>query len=108
MRPIKFEADEKPQSGTIDADGNFKFYVYMSNQCEGEAEEALEALIKLWDLPTDVSLKINLLFKDIYLDLYEMHNAQGKIDKEDMHLFQGLKDNCQWIIDEINKLEVHT
>jgi hypothetical protein len=106
MKPIQFETDETPQSGAVDADGNFKFYVYMSNQCQGETEEALETLIKIWDLPADVSLKINMLFKDIYLNLYDMHNAQGKIFKEDMHLFQGLKDNCQWIIDEVNKLEV--
>ena len=105
MRPIQFEVDEMPQADTVDADGNFKFYIYISNQCEDEIEETLETLAKLWDLPADVSLKINIRLKDVYLDLYHMHNAQGKIDAEDMHLFQGLKDNCQWIIDEINKLE---
>ena len=108
MRPIQFEVDEMPQADTVDAEGNFKFYIYISNQCEDEIEETLETLAKLWDLPTDVSLKINIYLKDVYLDLYHMHNAQGKIDAEDMHLFQALKDNCQWIIDEINKLEVYT
>lgn len=108
MKPIQFEVDEMPQAGTVDAAGNFNFYIYMSNQCEDEIEEALETLAKLWDLPADVSLKINIRLKDVYNDLYNMHNAEGKIDEEDMHLFQGLKDNCQWIIDEINKLEVYT
>jgi hypothetical protein len=106
MKPIEFEVDEVPQSGEIDANGNFKFYVYTSNQCDDDLEETLETLAKLRDLPTDVSLKINILLKDVYLNLYDMNNAQGKIHKEDMPLFESLRNDCQWIINEINKLEI--
>lgn len=108
MKPIQFEIDELPQSGEIDANGNFKFYIYTSNQCDGEFEEVLETLAKLQDLPTDVSLKINILLKEVYINLYDMYNAQGKIQKEDTPLFESLRKDCQWIIDEIDKLEMNT
>jgi hypothetical protein len=108
MKPIEFEVDEIPQSGEIDANGNFKFYVYTSNQCVGDLEETLETLATLRDLPTEVSLKINILLKDVYLNLYDLYNAQGKIQKEDTPLFESLRNDCQWIIDEINKLEMNT
>jgi hypothetical protein len=108
MKAIKLEIDESPQAGTIDENGDFKFYLYTSNQCDDEFEEALETLMRLWDLETDVALKINIKFKDVYKDLYEMHNARGKIQSEDTPLFEALRKDCQWIIDQINELEMNT
>jgi len=107
MKPIKFEIDERPQTGTIDQEGNFKFYVYGSNMCDDDFSEAIETLQKLWDLETDVSLKIHIKLKDIYEDLFDMYNAQGKIEKEDTPLFESLRKDCQWIIDQINSLEMN-
>jgi hypothetical protein len=108
MKPIQFEIDEIPQTGTIDQEGNFKFYVYGSNMGDDDFSEAIETLQKLWDLDTDVSLKVHIKLKDIYEDLFDMYNAQGKIEKEDAPLFESLRKDCQWIIDQINTLEMNT
>lgn len=107
MKSIELEIDEKPMAGTLDENGDFTFYLYGSNTCDDEFQEALETLQHLWHLNTEVSLKINVRFKDIYADLYSMHNAQGKILKEDTPLFQALLEDCQWIIDQINTLEMN-
>jgi hypothetical protein len=62
----------------------------------------------LWDLETDVSLKVQIKLKDIYENLYDMYNAQGKIQEEDTPLFEALRKDCQWIVDQINSLEMNT
>ena len=108
MKPIQIEIHEFPQAGTIDSQGNFSFYVYASNQCDDEFEEAIETLRLIWELETDVSLKVNMKLKDVYNDLFDMHNARGKITKEDTPLFESLRKDCQWIIDKINLLEMNT
>lgn len=108
MKPIQFEIDEVPQAGEIDKEGNFKFYIYASNMGADDFTEAIETLQKLWDLETDVSLKVNIKLKDIYEDLFDMYNAQGKIQKEDTFRFEALRKDCQWIIDQINSLEMNT
>jgi hypothetical protein len=108
MKPIQFEIDEIPQTGTIDQEGDFKFYFYGSNMTDDDFSEAIETLQKLWDLETDVSLKVHIKLKDIYEDLFDMYNAQGKIEKEDTPLFESLRKDCQWIIDQINALEMNT
>ena len=64
--------------------------------------------MRLWDLETDVALKIHIKLKDVYNDLYDMHNAQGKIQRKDTPLFEALRKDCQWIIDQINTLEMNT
>jgi len=108
MKAIKFEIKETPNAGTIDENGDFGFYLYTSNACDGEFEEAIESLILLWAMPTDISLKIHMKLKDVYMDLYEMYNESGKIGKKDEHRFESLKKDCQWIIDQINLLEKNT
>jgi hypothetical protein len=108
MKPIQFEIDEIPQSGTIDADGNFKFYIYASNYIEEDFSEVIATARVLWDLETEVSLKVQIKLKDVYENLYDMHNAQGKVQKEDTPLFESLRKDCQWIIDQINALEMNT
>jgi hypothetical protein len=37
-----------------------------------------------------------------------MHNAQGKIGKDEAPLFEALRKDCQWIIDQIDALEKNT
>ena len=108
MKPIQFEIDEIPQSGTIDADGNFKFYIYASNYIEEDFSEVIATAKVLWDLETEVSLKVQIKLKDVYENLYDMHNAQGKVQKDDTPLFDSLRKDCQWIIDQINALEMNT
>jgi hypothetical protein len=108
MKPIQFEIDEIPQSGTIDADGNFKFYIYASNYIDEDFSEVIATARVLWDLETEVSLKVQIKLKDVYENLFDMHNAQGKVQKEDAPLFESLRKDCQWIIDQINALEMNT
>jgi hypothetical protein len=108
MKPIQFEVDEVPQTGTLDEEGNFKFYIYASNMGDDDFTEAIETLQKLWDLETDVSVKVHIKLKDIYEDLFGMHNARGKIEKDETPLFEALRKDCQWIIDQINELEMNT
>jgi hypothetical protein len=108
MKPIQFEIDEIPQSGTIDADGNFKFYIYASNYIDEDFSEVIETVKVLWDLETEVSLKVQIKLKDVYENLYDMYNAQGKVQKDDTPLFESLRKDCQWIVDQINALEMNT
>ena len=108
MKPIELEVDEHPHSGEVNEQGDFVFYLYASNECEQEFEEAIETLIHLWDLKTEVSIKINIKLKDVYNDLHQMFNAGGKIQKEDTPRFEALRRDCQWIIDQINTLEMNT
>lgn len=105
MKPIQFEIDEIPQTGTIDKDGNFKFYIYCSNMSDDDYADAIDTMQRLWDLETEVSLKVNIKLKDIYEDLFDMHNVEGKVLKEDVPLFEALRKDCQWIIDQIDSLE---
>jgi hypothetical protein len=108
MKPIQFEVDEIPQSGTIDEDGNFKFYIYASNMIDVDFSEVIETLQTLWHLDTDISLKVQIKLKDVYENLFDMYNAQGKVQKDDTPLFEALRKDCQWIIDQINDLEMNT
>jgi hypothetical protein len=108
MKPIQFEIDEIPQSGTIDADGNFKFYIYASNYIDEDFSEVIETVKVLWDLETEVSLKVQIKLKDVYENLYDFYSAQGKVQKDDTPLFESLRKDCQWIIDQINALEMNT
>jgi hypothetical protein len=108
VKPIRLDVDEIPQSGTIDKEGNFMFYVYASNQMSEDLSEAIETMQAIWNLETEVSLKINLKFKDVYENLYDLYNAQGKVQTEDTPLFEALRKDCQWIIDQINTLEMNT
>jgi hypothetical protein len=108
MKPIQFEIDEIPQSGTIDKDGNFKFYIYASNYIDEDFSEAIETMQAIWNLETEVSLKVQIKLKDVYENLYDMYNAQGKVQKDETPLFESLRKDCQWIIDQINSLEMNT
>jgi hypothetical protein len=110
MKPIHTEIEDKPTEGSIDVNGDFKFCLYASNrfrEADGsEFDAAVQLLLKVWKLDTEVSLQVNLKIKDIYEDLFHMHNRQGKVHVEDMHLFEGLRKDCQWIVDQINALEI--
>jgi len=108
MKPIELEVDEHPHSGEVNEQGDFVFYLYASNECGQEFEEAIETLIHLWPLQTEVSIKINVKLKDVYNDTYEMFNAGGKIQQVDTFRFEALRKDCQWIIDQINELEMNT
>jgi len=107
MKPIAIEINEGTQTNGVDKNGDFSFYVYATNQCEQEFEEAIETLKLIWDAPTDVSLTINIRLKGVYEDAFEMHSMGGNvIEARSTPLFAAMRKDCQWIIDQIDALEV--
>jgi hypothetical protein len=107
LKPISLEIDEEPINEQVDQDGGYKFSLYTSNCCTGEFEDAIQILRHIWDLETDVNLTINVRTKSIYEELYIHHsfNDDGTIDKESKPLFDALRKDCQWIIDQIDGLK---
>ena len=108
MKPLSLEIEEKVMTGTVDENGDFKFYFYASNECDGEFEKAMAVLLQIWELETEVTFRVHFRVKAIYDDLYEMFNAGGKIQQVDTPRFEALRKDCQWIIDQINELEMNT
>jgi len=107
MKPIAIEINEGTQTNGVDKNGDFSFYVYATNQCEQEFEEAIETLKLIWDAPTDVSLTINIRLKGVYEDAFEMHSMGGNvIEARSTPLFASMRKDCQWVIDQIDALKV--
>ena len=106
MKPIELEIDEDALNGHIDEDGEYTFSLYTSNCCSGEFESAIQTLMQIWDLETEVNLTINVRTKSIYTVLYEMRSMEdGVVGKESQHLFEALRKDCQWIVDRIDNLK---
>jgi len=110
MKPISFEIDECPMDGEVTPEGHFTFYVYASNTNEGELEDTIPVLAEMWRLEvigdTNVGLKINMKLRDLFttvVDGYGDHN--NVIDAEAMPVFNALRQDCQWILDQIAQLK---
>ena len=109
MKSIQFTVDETPTTESINEKGEYVFGIYTSNSCDGEIEQCIETMAELWKMESirsEVTLTINVRLRSLYETLYEMYNAQGKIDAEDKYLFDALSNDCQWIVDQISKLKV--
>lgn len=107
MKPIQFEINEKPYISTKDFDGDFNFYVCATNQVDDDFSEVIDTLGKIWDLDSDVSLKIKIKLKDVYEELFNTYEIKGGVRVEDIAMFDALRKDCQWIVDQINALELH-
>ena len=109
MKPIQFEVDVTPISECINDKGEYVFGIYTSNYLDNELENSIEQMVALWkneDLDCEINMTINVAVRDIYRNLLEWHSVgPKKIDAEDAHLFDALKNDCQWIVDQINALE---
>ena len=109
MKPIQFEVDVTPISEHINDKGEYVFGIYTSNCCNDELEKSIEQMVALWkneDLDCDINMTINVAVRDIYRHLFDMYSVgPKKIGAEDAHLFDALKNDCQWIVDQINALE---
>jgi len=109
MKPIQFEVDETPISEHINDKGEYVFGIYISNGLNDDFEISIEQMVDLWkneDLDCEISMTINVVVRNIYRHLFEMYSVgPKKIGAEDAHLFDALKKDCQWIVDEINALE---
>jgi hypothetical protein len=103
---IELEIDESILPEDVDENGDFKFCVYTSNQCEGDFEDAIETLNLIWNTPLDVSLAVHIKLKDVYNDTFDLHTCGDKaITAKSAPLFASLRKDCQWIIDQIDTLE---
>jgi len=107
-KAIEFEIDESPIEEKVNAEGEYVFTIYTSTGCDDSFTEAMDSITKLWDmnLPMEVCLHINVRLRSVYENAYEMHNAGNKIDKEDWHLFEAMRNDAQWIVDQINSLKM--
>jgi len=111
MKAIEFTVDETPTTESVNEKGEYVFGIYTSNACDEELEHTIETMVDLWKMESmrsEVTLTINVRLRGVYETLYEMYNAQGKIDAEDKHLFDAMSNDCQWIVDQIAKLKVRT
>jgi hypothetical protein len=110
MKPIKFEIDERPMSGKATPEGHFTFYIYASNMTEGDLEDAIPVLTEMWQLEvlggTDVGLKINMKLRDLFTEAAGYYGDRNNvIEAEAMPVFNALRQDCQWILDQIAQLK---
>lgn len=108
-KPIEFTVDETPTTESINEQGEYVFGIYASNVCDEELEQTIETMAELWKMDSirsEVTLTINIRLRSLYENLYDIHNAGGKIDNDSKPLFDALSKDCQWIVDQIAKLEV--
>lgn len=107
MKAIEFEIDEEVHNGEVTPDGQFQFYMYTSNMCDGEMEEVMPVLAKVWDFESEVSLKVNMKARDLFIGMFDMYGFRGEcITEEDKPMFDALRNDCQWMIEQIDKLKV--
>ena len=108
-KAIEFTVDETPTTESINEQGEYVFGIYASNVCDEELEQTIETMAELWKMDSirsEVTLTINVRLRSLYESLYNMYNAGGKIDSDSKPLFDALSKDCQWIVDQITKLEV--
>ena len=109
MKPIEFVVDEEPTTEAVNDQGEYVFGIYASDACDEELEETIATIAELWKteaITSEVTLAINVRLRSVYENLYHNYNAKGEIDAEDKHLFDALRNDCQWIVDQINNLKV--
>ena len=107
MKAIEFAIHENVHDGEVTSDGQFQFSLYTSNMCDGEMEEVMPVLVKVWDFESEVSLKINMRARDLLMGLLDLHVCgNGCISEEDKPVFDALRNDCKWIIEQIDNLKV--
>jgi hypothetical protein len=107
MKAIEFVIYENVHDGEVARDGQFQFSLYTSNMCDGEMEEVMPVLVKLWDFESEVTLKVNMKARDLLMGLLDLHvDRNGCISEEDKPMFDALRNDCQWMIEHIDKLKV--
>jgi len=106
--PIEFELNEDPTDERINDDGEYIFSVYTSDACQDEFQAAISAIAEMWKHENlgEITFRINIRLRSLYETIYDYRNTGGKIDAEEKPLFDALKKDCQWIIDQINSLEM--
>lgn len=109
MKPIAIEINETTQTNGVNENGEFGFYLFASNCCDREFEQAIETLALVWEAPIEVSLSINLTLRGVYRDTIFMRQVYGSdnvIEAYSAPMFAAMRKDCQWIIDQIDALEL--
>jgi len=109
MKPISLTVYEEAQDVVVLPDGESAFCVYTSNMCDGEMDQAMKTLVRIWDLSTEVNLTVQARTRTLLKTLTDLYaDRDGVIDAEGVPLFQALKRDCEWMVEQINNLKVHT
>lgn len=107
---INFEVEQSANGETVNQNGEYVFNIHTSNELDGSFERTIQAMVELWQmqhLEAYVSLNINVRVRSIYEGLIEMHRrSNDSIGFSSLPLFSALKNECQWIIKQINALEI--
>jgi len=106
MKAIELSIQESPQGIDVDSKGRSTFSLYTSNGLNGEFEEAMATLVQIWGLETEVILTINVNTREIFQKEFDFCSTRnGEVGAEDMLKFMALKQDCEWIIEQVNKLK---
>jgi hypothetical protein len=110
MKPISFEINECPMSGKVTPEGHFTFYVYASNYTEGEFEDVIPVLAEMWNSEligeADVNLMLHMKLRDLFTEAVGYYGDRNNvIEAEAMPVFNALRQDCQWILDQIAQLK---
>ena len=106
MKAIELSIQESPCGIDVDSEGQSTFDLYTSNACDGEFEEAMATLVQIWGLETEVSLTIKMSTRAIFQEMLDYcGTCDGEVDAEDMLKFMALKRDCEWIIEQVNKIK---
>jgi hypothetical protein len=110
MKAIEFVVHQVMQTGDVSEDGQAVFSFYTSNYCDGETEQALAVISKIWDCDVEVTLTAHMRVRDLFNDMYDMYGLYNQepytIDKEDKFRFDALRADCEWIIQQLDKIKV--
>ena len=111
MNPsIDFTVEETPQDEHVNSKGEYVFGIYTSNHCDEKLERTLVTMAKLWDiedLDSDVNLTIHVRLRAVYESLIDMRvGLDGVVDWDAKPLVNAMKNDCEWIIAQINKLKM--
>ena len=49
---------------------------------------------------------IDIKLRDVYLNLIDSFETAEGVDADAVHLFEALKKDCQWIVDQIDALNI--
>jgi len=108
MKPVEFVVEDSPVEESVNECGEYVFGLYTSSHCDDELEATIRTMVELWSLETldaEVSLTINVRLRSVFEQLFEYHAEDGGIEPEYKPLFDAMKKDAQWIVDQINKLE---
>ena len=107
IKNISYEIDEIPNGEKVNENGEYVFNLYISNDMEDDDSYlAIRDIVKIWKTGIYAPLRINIRLKEVAENLIEMYATHGVFSKQDQPLFEALRNDCEWIVEQIDKLEV--